>query len=111
MSTCSTPTWRSCLGACAPTPLSRVHTQQLVAARTTLADTPHRCSNPPFGTRRKGADTEFLQAACQIARRAVYSLHKARRKLCKACLTSHEPDATWPPGHTDLHARACATLR
>lgn len=39
-------------------------------------------SNPPFGTRRKGADTEFLQAACEIASGAVYSLHKARRGLC-----------------------------
>eukprot|EP00270_Netrium_digitus_P018442 TRINITY_DN7002_c0_g2_i2.p1 TRINITY_DN7002_c0_g2~~TRINITY_DN7002_c0_g2_i2.p1 ORF type:complete len:211 (+),score=51.45 TRINITY_DN7002_c0_g2_i2:231-863(+) len=33
--------------------------------------------NPPFGTRRKGADMEFLWAACQIARVAVYSLHKS----------------------------------
>lgn len=32
--------------------------------------------NPPFGTRRKGADMEFLFAALQIASQAVYSLHK-----------------------------------
>jgi predicted RNA methylase len=32
--------------------------------------------NPPFGTRRKGADMEFLSAALKIAEKAVYSLHK-----------------------------------
>ncbi|KAJ4839889.1 hypothetical protein Tsubulata_003197 [Turnera subulata] len=32
--------------------------------------------NPPFGTRRKGADMEFLFAALKIATQAVYSLHK-----------------------------------
>ena len=34
--------------------------------------------NPPFGTRQKGADIVFLAAACAVASRAVYSLHKAR---------------------------------
>lgn len=33
--------------------------------------------NPPFGTRRKGADLEFLRAAFQISRGSVYSLHKS----------------------------------
>ncbi|KAG6551796.1 hypothetical protein Mapa_006613 [Marchantia paleacea] len=32
--------------------------------------------NPPFGTRRKGADMEFLSAALKTAKTAVYSLHK-----------------------------------
>lgn len=32
--------------------------------------------NPPFGTRNKGADLEFLRTGLKIARRAVYSLHK-----------------------------------
>ncbi|KAG6599459.1 rRNA N6-adenosine-methyltransferase METTL5, partial [Cucurbita argyrosperma subsp. sororia] len=32
--------------------------------------------NPPFGTRRKGADMEFLSAALKLASKAVYSLHK-----------------------------------
>ncbi|KAJ1663188.1 hypothetical protein IW140_004908 [Coemansia sp. RSA 1813] len=34
--------------------------------------------NPPFGTKpgNKGIDTLFLQAACSMAREAVYSLHK-----------------------------------
>uniref|UniRef100_A0A7N0TIX4 Methyltransferase-like protein 5 n=1 Tax=Kalanchoe fedtschenkoi TaxID=63787 RepID=A0A7N0TIX4_KALFE len=32
--------------------------------------------NPPFGTRRKGADMDFLQRALEIASGAVYSLHK-----------------------------------
>lgn len=34
-------------------------------------------SNPPFGTRVKGADTAFLRAACSVASSAVYSLHKS----------------------------------
>lgn len=38
--------------------------------------------NPPFGTRRKGADMEFLAAACGVATSAVWSLHKARRPSC-----------------------------
>ncbi|CAD7697826.1 unnamed protein product [Ostreobium quekettii] len=33
-------------------------------------------TNPPFGTRRKGADVAFLQTAFSIAETAVYSLHK-----------------------------------
>lgn len=33
--------------------------------------------NPPFGTRLKGADAAFLQAAWQIATKAAYSLHKS----------------------------------
>ncbi|CAA0819967.1 S-adenosyl-L-methionine-dependent methyltransferases superfamily protein [Striga hermonthica] len=32
--------------------------------------------NPPFGTRRKGADMDFLGVALKVASRAVYSLHK-----------------------------------
>ena len=32
--------------------------------------------NPPFGTRKKGADMGFLRAALGVAKRAVYSLHK-----------------------------------
>lgn len=32
--------------------------------------------NPPFGTKRKGADMAFLQTAVQISKRAVYSMHK-----------------------------------
>ena len=33
--------------------------------------------NPPFGTRKKGADMDFLRAAFQISRHSVYSLHKS----------------------------------
>ena len=33
--------------------------------------------NPPFGARRKGADTAFLRAAFLLARGSVYSLHKS----------------------------------
>ncbi|KAL8498281.1 hypothetical protein ACS0TY_021562 [Phlomoides rotata] len=33
--------------------------------------------NPPFGTRKKGADMDFLSVALKVASRAVYSLHKS----------------------------------
>ncbi|KAG5188991.1 S-adenosyl-L-methionine-dependent methyltransferase [Tribonema minus] len=33
-------------------------------------------TNPPFGTRRAGADIEFLRLAMSLARRAVYTMHK-----------------------------------
>ncbi|KAE9588179.1 putative S-adenosyl-L-methionine-dependent methyltransferase [Lupinus albus] len=32
--------------------------------------------NPPFGTRTKGADLDFLSVALKVASQAVYSLHK-----------------------------------
>lgn len=32
--------------------------------------------NPPFGTRKKGADIEFLRAAFGISQHSIYSLHK-----------------------------------
>lgn len=43
-----------------------------------LTHRPCCASNPPFGTQRKGADAQFLQAAAAVARNTVYSLHKAR---------------------------------
>jgi predicted RNA methylase len=33
--------------------------------------------NPPFGTRIKGADMDFLRAAFNISRHSIYSLHKS----------------------------------
>mmetsp|Transcript_6531 Transcript_6531/g.19852 ORF Transcript_6531/g.19852 Transcript_6531/m.19852 type:complete len:178 (+) Transcript_6531:140-673(+) len=33
--------------------------------------------NPPFGTRRKGIDVDFLRAALRLSTTAVYSLHKS----------------------------------
>ncbi|XP_058722376.1 uncharacterized protein LOC131594300 isoform X2 [Vicia villosa] len=40
--------------------------------------------NPPFGTRKKGADLEFLSAAMKVASQAVYSLHKtSTRDRCR----------------------------
>ncbi|XP_057950504.1 uncharacterized protein LOC131145442 [Malania oleifera] len=44
--------------------------------------------NPPFGTRRKGADMDFLFKALKIASQAVYSLHKTstREHVKKAAL-------------------------
>nr|AFK42782.1 unknown [Lotus japonicus] len=32
--------------------------------------------NPPFGTRKKGADLDFVSVALKVASQAVYSLHK-----------------------------------
>jgi predicted RNA methylase len=34
-------------------------------------------TNPPFGTRRKGADMDFLRAAFRLSCHSVYSLHKS----------------------------------
>lgn len=34
-------------------------------------------TNPPFGTRQKGADMAFLRAAFRLSRHSVYSLHKS----------------------------------
>ncbi|CAE6170735.1 unnamed protein product [Arabidopsis arenosa] len=44
--------------------------------------------NPPFGTRKKGADMEFLSAAMKVASKAVYSLHKTstREHIKRAAL-------------------------
>lgn len=33
--------------------------------------------NPPFGTKRKGVDISFLQAAVQMSNASVYSMHKS----------------------------------
>jgi predicted RNA methylase len=33
--------------------------------------------NPPFGTRTKGADMDFLRAAFKISKNSIYSLHKS----------------------------------
>ncbi|XP_050215828.1 uncharacterized protein LOC126666942 [Mercurialis annua] len=44
--------------------------------------------NPPFGTRKKGADMDFLSMALKVASQAVYSLHKTstREHVKKAAL-------------------------
>ncbi|CDP03298.1 unnamed protein product [Coffea canephora] len=50
--------------------------------------------NPPFGTRRKGADMDFLCVALKVASEAVYSLHKTttrehvRRTALRDCHAS-----------------------
>ncbi|KAJ2808873.1 hypothetical protein H4R20_000566 [Coemansia guatemalensis] len=51
--------------------------QQLLAGMRAKFDT--AVLNPPFGTKpgNKGIDVVFLQAACLMARDAVYSLHKS----------------------------------
>lgn len=43
--------------------------------------------NPPFGTRNKGVDVEFVRIGLRLAKTAVYSLHKTSTRkhiLCKA---------------------------
>ncbi|KAK4364407.1 hypothetical protein RND71_015765 [Anisodus tanguticus] len=47
--------------------------------------------NPPFGTRRKGADMDFLSAAMKVASQAVYSLHKTttREHVKRAALRDY----------------------
>lgn len=45
--------------------------------------------NPPFGTRNKGIDMEFLKCAAKIAKKTVYSMHKmsTRKHVQKSCAT------------------------
>lgn len=45
--------------------------------------------NPPFGTRKKGSDMEFLSMALKVASGAVYSLHKTttREHIKKAAIS------------------------
>ncbi|KAJ0634377.1 putative DNA methylase, N-6 adenine-specific, S-adenosyl-L-methionine-dependent methyltransferase [Helianthus annuus] len=47
--------------------------------------------NPPFGTRKKGADMEFLSVALKVASQAVYSLHKTttREHIKRAALRDY----------------------
>ena len=46
--------------------------------------------NPPFGTRRKGADADFLRAAFRMSRGSVYSLHKTSTRDYIQRLASRE---------------------
>uniref|UniRef100_A0A5B7B9K1 Methyltransferase-like protein 5 n=1 Tax=Davidia involucrata TaxID=16924 RepID=A0A5B7B9K1_DAVIN len=47
--------------------------------------------NPPFGTRKKGADMDFLFVALKVASQAVYSLHKTttRNHVKRAALQDY----------------------
>ncbi|XAR53357.1 hypothetical protein NMG60_11021889 [Bertholletia excelsa] len=47
--------------------------------------------NPPFGTRKKGADMDFLFVALEMASEVVYSLHKTttREHVKRAALRDH----------------------
>ncbi|XP_031124140.1 methyltransferase-like protein 5 [Ipomoea triloba] len=47
--------------------------------------------NPPFGTRKKGADMDFLFVALKVASQAVYSLHKTttREHIKRAALRDY----------------------
>ncbi|XP_044426870.1 rRNA N6-adenosine-methyltransferase METTL5 isoform X4 [Triticum aestivum] len=44
--------------------------------------------NPPFGTKRKGADMEFLSMGLKVASQAVYSLHKTSTREASSAVTS-----------------------
>jgi len=57
--------------------------------------------NPPFGTRKKGADLIFLKMAISLATRAVYSLHK----------TSTRKRVTSMAKELGVHAKVIAELR
>ncbi|KAA8523138.1 hypothetical protein F0562_009561 [Nyssa sinensis] len=48
--------------------------------------------NPPFGTRKKGADMDFLSVALKVASQAVYSLHKTttRNHVKRAALQDYD---------------------
>lgn len=58
-----------------PIDFIRCDVRQVAAQARLRADTV--LMNPPFGTRRKGADMEFLRAAFALSRNSVYSLHKS----------------------------------
>ncbi|GAB4819806.1 hypothetical protein N2152v2_006852 [Parachlorella kessleri] len=58
-----------------PIDLVQCDVRQLAPQTRLHADTV--ITNPPFGTRRKGADLEFLRAAFRLSRRSIYSLHKS----------------------------------
>lgn len=58
-----------------PIDFVRCDVRQLAGQARLKADTV--VMNPPFGTRRKGADMEFLRAAFQLSRNSIYSLHKS----------------------------------
>jgi rRNA N6-adenosine-methyltransferase METTL5 len=60
-----------------PLPIDLVQSsvQAIVLQPRIYADTV--IMNPPFGTRTKGADMDFLRAAFKISRHSIYSLHKS----------------------------------
>ncbi|OEL32757.1 Methyltransferase-like protein 5 [Dichanthelium oligosanthes] len=59
--------------------------------------------NPPFGTRKKGADMEFLSMGLKVASQAVYSLHKTstREHIKKTALRDYNA----------IHAEVLCELR
>lgn len=50
--------------------VSQLHQQQHIQPDTVIM-------NPPFGTKIKGADMQFLRAACSLGPQQIYSLHKS----------------------------------
>lgn len=50
--------------------VSQLHQQQHLQPDTVIM-------NPPFGTKIKGADMQFLRVACSLGPQQVYSLHKS----------------------------------
>lgn len=58
-----------------PIDLVQSTVQALVLQPRLQADTV--IMNPPFGTRQKGADMDFLRVAFRVSRHSIYSLHKS----------------------------------
>ena len=65
--------------------------------------------NPPFGTRRKGADMQFLRAALHVADSAVYSLHKTstRAHIEKHAMHTSEPRRPRCSRNSATNSREC----
>eukprot|EP00878_Enallax_costatus_P028101 GHUV01030311.1.p1 GENE.GHUV01030311.1~~GHUV01030311.1.p1 ORF type:complete len:108 (+),score=11.94 GHUV01030311.1:77-400(+) len=60
--------------------VTQIHRQRLHADTVIM--------NPPFGTKLKGADMQFLRAACSLRPKQIYSLNKSstRRYIQKLAL-------------------------
>lgn len=50
--------------------VNQLHQQQHIQPDTVVM-------NPPFGTKIKGADMQFLRVACSLGPQQIYSLHKS----------------------------------
>ncbi|KAK9839252.1 hypothetical protein WJX81_004343 [Elliptochloris bilobata] len=71
-----------------PVDLLRCDVAALGAQARLRADTV--VMNPPFGTRQRGADLEFLRAAFRVSAGAVYSLHKSSTRAHVARVAAGE---------------------
>lgn len=83
--------------------------RQQLTSRSTRLTADVVIMNPPFGTRRKGADMEFLQAAFQLSCGTIYSLHKSstRQHIQKVILQVLYPHAYRPSATNALSVMFC----